>query len=215
MWFWFWLHGSGWAEAGIGDEAAHANAHANLTALYLSDALGDHLHAVWQCGSGVPEARCSWQEEPGEYRWILRRNGDQIRIQILEFDDVYQHRPDEAGSLLFETWQDWSTLAHAITLGASQTLEKHGQSAYEAQWGHPFPSATLALIRARLLQGREPSRSGDMGGHWGRGSVVRGHRRPSPMNSPVRPKSGRSPFRCMSRQSAVACNRQQIRLAAR
>jgi hypothetical protein len=156
MWFWFWVHGSGWAEAGIGDDVGHAN----LTASYLSDALGDLLYAVLRCANGAPEARCSWEDEPREYRWILGRDGDQVHLRILGFDDVYERRPDEAGELLFETRQDWVTVARSIALGASRTLEKHGEDGYRNQWGYPFPIATLALIRAGLDAASEADPTG-------------------------------------------------------
>ena len=146
MWFWFRLAGPGSAEAGIGDDVGHAI----ITASYLSDALGDLLHALWLCGSGAPEARCSWQEEPGEFRWVCRRQGDDIQLRILAFDDYYRHRPDAEGAVVFETRQDWEVVTRAIALGASRAVEKHGEAEYRNEWGHPFPTATLALIRAQL-----------------------------------------------------------------
>jgi hypothetical protein len=156
MWFWFWVRGSGWAEAGIGN----SDGHVNLTASYLSDALGDLLYAVWQCASGAPETRCSWEDEPGEYRWIRRRDGDQIHRRILRFDDLNKRRPDEVGELLFDTRQDWATIARSVALGAARTLEKHGEYDYRNEWGHPFPTATLALIRARLDAASEADPTG-------------------------------------------------------
>ena len=145
MWFEFRLTGSGWAEAGIGDDANHANP----TASYLSDALGDLLRAVLRMIEGGEESRCSWEEEPGEFRWIFRRDGANVWLRLLEFDDLYGHRPDDAGRLVFETRQDVAALARAIALGASQVLERYGEKGYEDRWGRfPFPTSILTQIQA-------------------------------------------------------------------
>ena len=156
MWFEFRLVGWGWAEAGIGDDVGHAT----VPASYIGDALGDLLYAVWLCASGAPETRCSWLDEPGEYRWILRREADEVRLLILEFPDDHPPRPDGVGALLFETRQDWSAIARPIALAASRILEKHGESGYLSEWGHPFPSATLALIRTRLHEASDDPETG-------------------------------------------------------
>jgi hypothetical protein len=48
---------------------------ATITASYLMDALGLLLEDVGSMLEGVDEARCSWEEEPGEYRWIFEGMG--------------------------------------------------------------------------------------------------------------------------------------------
>lgn len=149
VWFSFTLQGSGWAEGAVGDDERHAR----MTVSYLTDALGDLLEAVWRSGNGEAEARCSWEDEPGEYRWILTRAGEDVHVRILEFADRYPSRPDDAGMLLFETRQPWPVLARAIALGASRTLEQHGEADFLTNWGKPFPTAMLARVRARLRSG--------------------------------------------------------------
>ncbi len=147
MWFEFRLTGTGWAEAGIGDDANHAT----LTASYLSDALGDLLYAVWRVLEGDAEARCSWEDEPGEFRWILRRDKDRVWLRILEFGDLYQHRPDDAGRLLYETTQDAASFARAIALGASRALAEYGEQGYQQRWARfPFPAPVLRKVQLAL-----------------------------------------------------------------
>jgi hypothetical protein len=95
--------------------------------------------------------RCSWLEEPGEYRWIFRRDEETVTLRILEFPGSHPARPDEAGTVVFETSQAVDRLAQAIALGASRTLEKHGDVGYEGQWRTaPFPVGLLRLINARF-----------------------------------------------------------------
>jgi hypothetical protein len=85
----------GWAECRIRVDAAAAN----LTASYLSDALGDLCSAVIALLRGEAQARVSFEEEPGEYRWLFERSGpDRLRIRIREFEDVMDHAPDKDGS---------------------------------------------------------------------------------------------------------------------
>jgi hypothetical protein len=154
------LTGRGWAEARIADDASHAI----LTASYLSDALGDLLEAVGRLLEGASEARCSWEEEPGEYRWIFTRTDDSdAQLNILAFDDMYSRpatlpgvaqphpQPDERGELRFSTTQPISVLAGAIADGAAATLDELGEENYLAEWVEaPFPTARLAFIRKHL-----------------------------------------------------------------
>ncbi len=145
MWFEFRLTGSGWAEAEIGDEASHTN----LTASYLSDALGDYSCTRFGAWSRVTRRLAApGRRNPGEFRWTFRRNGDRVSLRLLQFDDAYEHRPDDAGRLIFETQQDTAVLARAIALGASQTLERYGEQGYEDLWGRfPFPTHILGQIQ--------------------------------------------------------------------
>src|SRR5690349_4440222 len=79
------LTGLGWAEARISDGRSDAT----FTASYLEHALGDLLEAVGILLEGADEARCSWMEEPGEYRWVFRREGSAVQLRVLGFADMY------------------------------------------------------------------------------------------------------------------------------
>jgi hypothetical protein len=68
----------------------------------LDDALGSLLSALVGITLGSQEARCAWEEEPGEHRWILTPAGDRLRVRILAFEDVYDTSPDERGRVLFD-----------------------------------------------------------------------------------------------------------------
>ena len=93
------LVGDGWAKCSlrIGEKGA------TLTASYLSDALADLASAVAAALRGSLRSTFSFTEEPGEYRWILeRRPKGRTRIRILEFPQLWGHRPDEEGTVLFD-----------------------------------------------------------------------------------------------------------------
>src|SRR5688572_825860 len=93
------LTGTGWSECrvSIGDS------HCDLTASYLSDALGDLAAAVedvlrWP---GV-DSQAVFVEEPGEYRWrFLAAGEDRVVVKILEFPD-WGGKEDSAGKVIFE-----------------------------------------------------------------------------------------------------------------
>lgn len=141
------LTGAGWAEASIsGGEAS-----ATLRASYLGDALGDLLEAVGVLLEGATGARCSWEDEPGEYRWIFSRRGEDVHVQVLGFEDSYLRKPDAAGTVVYESTLPLLGLAVAMADGAQAVLDEHGADGYMAKWiGHPFPTEHLAMIRARL-----------------------------------------------------------------
>lgn len=156
------LTGAGWAEARIADGITEAV----ITASYLSDALGDLLQAVGRLLEGAAEARCSWEEEPGEYRWIFLRAGNDVTLKILAFDDMWgwpaeeggvavpSPEPDERGELQFSTTQPLAVLARAIADGAQAILDEYGEAGYLAEWiDAPFPAPALALIRQHLPEG--------------------------------------------------------------
>lgn len=80
------LTGVGWAEADI----ACGESRAMLTASYLRDALGDLLRAVGEVAHRGGVVRCSWEEEPGEFRWVFTIVAPgQVQLRILWFDDMY------------------------------------------------------------------------------------------------------------------------------
>ena len=157
------LDGSGWSQArvALGDQFVE------LSASYLTDALGDLLRAVQRLCEGATSERVSWALEPGEYRWLFRRDGHSAGVRILEFGADYFDRPaDEAGREVLAGTVSLGALAKAVATGAREVLERHGESGYQEQWiEHPFPTAALRVLEAygpigsRLVRRRTPRRS--------------------------------------------------------
>jgi hypothetical protein len=143
MEFFYRLTGAGWSVARIGDERGWAE----IPASYLSDALGDLLAALVRLGGGDSEARFSWDSEPAEYRWILRRDGGEVAVRILWFYDIYKSQHDEAGKLVFETRRPLAELRRVIAAAAAQVLAELGEDGYRDHWvEHPFPTAALRAL---------------------------------------------------------------------
>lgn len=142
------LVGTGWSEARfvVGD------AWVGLTASYLEDALGGLLGSLLMIALGDELlARCAWEEEPGEYRWIFTRTGDRLRVQILAFDDVYDQSPDEKGRPLFDEESDTRSVIEAVAAGAERVLDEHGAAGYREKWvDHDFPTDELQQLKRYL-----------------------------------------------------------------
>src|SRR5262245_32400870 len=84
------LTGSGWSACTLemyGQKCV-------TTASYLSDALRELVEGANHMLSGGHEARFRFDEEPGEYRWILRSVQDGgVSVRILEFPELWAEKP--------------------------------------------------------------------------------------------------------------------------
>lgn len=140
------LTGRGWSAATIADRETHAE----LTASYLSDALGSLARAVLGLLHGMEAVNVSWKEEPGEYRWLLTRAEEMVTIRILWFDSQFPERPDEEGQTVFETTCRLVDFAGQMTSQLQALLDDPGEAEYKRQWGMEFPRAEyVALVRLR------------------------------------------------------------------
>lgn len=146
------LDGAGWASATVGDGVSNVE----ITASYLGDALGDLLRATESLLQGDTEARCSWEEEPGEYRWLFTSDGGDVDLQILRLPDNFPPLADSEGVEIFRTSESLSSVAADIADAAQRLLDEYGEAGYLRLWGrHSFPIESLRGIR-RLLAGRTP-----------------------------------------------------------
>lgn len=142
------LIGRGWSECII--EVDEQKVH--LTASYLSDALADLLDAVVSLVKGADEATVSFTEEPGEYRWRLKRSSqDRIWIVIYWFDEIWSDRSDERGEIILEAQCRLRTFAGAVLSASQRVLATHGLEGYRQQWvKHEFPVSLQAKLQASL-----------------------------------------------------------------
>lgn len=147
----FKLIGPGWAEGRL----AIGDGWVEVTASYLGDALGDLLRAVRELTEGADQARASWDEEPGEYRWIFRRTKANIQVMILSFREWrgVVDAPDSKGRPLFDAKCGLSDLVGAIAGGARRVLEEHGSEGYRTRWiEHVFPEGDLEVLERWLSE---------------------------------------------------------------
>jgi hypothetical protein len=141
------LTGVGWGEAIVGCNEKTVT----LTTSYLTDVLHDLLTAVQLLLEGATESRCSWDLEPGQYRWIFVRNAGSANLQILGMDDFWNDIPDDEGTEIFTCTEPLLAMATGIVLGIQSVLDQYGEDEYLERWvEHPFPTAILRAVK-RLL----------------------------------------------------------------
>jgi len=130
------LAGSGWLEASISDGLQHRD----LSATHVgSDALWGLAPSVNALLGTAERAACIWREEPGEYRWLLERHGENLTVSILWFDQDFPQLPDEKGTIVFSTECRLLKFAIQVKTQLRELLERHGASEYQLLWKHPFP----------------------------------------------------------------------------
>lgn len=140
----------GWSEVRVSD-GEHV---ALVEAWHLSDALRDLLEAVALAVEGVHEARCSWlHDEPGEWRWVLRRLGEKVELRVLEFDTA-RDAPDEQGREIFRTVQPARRLGRVVLSAGQRVLDDFGKEGEIDEWvQHPIPVPQLERLRRAIKLG--------------------------------------------------------------
>ena len=142
------LIGRGWARVSVEIEGRTIE----LIASYLSDALGDMAAGAIALLSGEQEVRFSFQDEPGEYRWIFTSEGEEgLRLNILSFQDCFAAPSDHGGTVILEgstaRWEFASEVAEVL----DRIVDSIGVVAYEAEWCGAFPSQNREQLK-RLLK---------------------------------------------------------------
>jgi hypothetical protein len=133
------LGGTGWSHARL----AFGDRSTEMIASYMTDALRDLLEAVLSLRTGATSAQVSWEEEPGEFRWLFVRDGADVEVRVLWFLRDPGGEEQIAGRVALDA------LVSAVTSAARHVLEKHGEEGYLGQWvRHPFPTATLHALEA-------------------------------------------------------------------
>jgi hypothetical protein len=144
------LTGTGWSECRL----AIGDVRCEVTASYLSDALGDLALAIEDVlrSPGV-DAYVVFVEEPGEFRWRLVAAGEErVRVEIVEFPE-WGGRGDEAGKTIFDAECDRRSLGRAVAVELRRLLDAHGEHGYRKKWvNDDFPTERLSAIEKRLAQ---------------------------------------------------------------
>jgi len=141
---------SGWAECTVQAE----NISQELSASYLSNALGNLVLAAAAILAGLRSVATSFDEEPGEYRWVIEYTGGvEISLKILSFNELWGNKPNSEGKILIQTTCYPLVFGEAVANAASRVLEKYGTQGYVEKWlEHEFPSRELNLLNEYIAQ---------------------------------------------------------------
>ena len=144
------LTGKGWAECFL----QIGGASSTITASYLSDPVSDLIVASEQLLQGAVEQRVSFLEEPGEFRLILSpETPSLLHVRVLSFTDSHPHRPDSAGSIIFDSQCDLLRFARAVSRTFQSVLDLHGVVGYKELWStSDFPLSSLQSLKQSIRQ---------------------------------------------------------------
>jgi hypothetical protein len=148
--FIFGLFENGWVNGTISDDLIDFR----VSASYLSDGLADLIICVWKLLEGENETFCSWQEEPGEYRWLFLREGDQVKLRILWFEDTFSKYKDVKGKEMFCAYEDIIKFSRSIIRGFDKLKFEFGVDGYKQRWRYEFPEEKLDGLKSsfRILK---------------------------------------------------------------
>src|ERR1700722_4464799 len=135
------LTATGWARCTV---SADGHKH-ELSASYLSDALGKLVLAAIAVLAGAHSISVGFDEEPGEYRWsIVYTGNDMVRVSILSFRDLWGNQPDVDGTPMISFTCAPIELGKAVQKAAEDVLNKHGPAGYKERWArYDFPLREL------------------------------------------------------------------------
>lgn len=138
------LLNAGWAECTV----RVGSISQELSASYLSDALGNLVLAAVGVLAGLHCVATSFDEEPGEYRWVIERaSGADISLKVVAFDELWANKPNSEGKVLVETTCHPLLFGEAVHRAATAVLAEHGEAGYREKWvEHDFPSRQLELL---------------------------------------------------------------------
>jgi hypothetical protein len=142
------LTGTGWSNCRI----TIGETSCAISASYLSDALGELADAIRHIVCGADRARTSFDEEPGEFRWIFLRNDQCVEVSILFFEELWGGKTDEQGRVLFNGTCSVSELSLAMKNMLEDVLTKNGIKGYKEKWvEHDFPTDAYLWVCEKLL----------------------------------------------------------------
>ncbi|HEY0069091.1 MAG TPA: hypothetical protein VGE04_03890 [Chloroflexia bacterium] len=148
----------GWATAHISDSVNELTIHpSRVTGSGIED-LADKVVALLRADrEGISTTlRCSWGDEPGEYRWVLENHTGSVRIYILWFDIPWSHLADDKGEVLFSTECSLLKFAIQVKTELRAALDTLGEVEYKQRVRRDFPQRTYdelkSLVREEQLR---------------------------------------------------------------
>jgi hypothetical protein len=136
----------GWIHA----ELITEHASIAMDASYLSDGPLDFVSSVRRAVEGEHGVTCSWQEEPGTYRFQFQPRNEEIEMTIYFFEESFSNQDTAKGSVRFHTVIPKVELARGTLRGFDRFLYEIDEETYLEQWSHPAPIVELDRLREAL-----------------------------------------------------------------
>jgi hypothetical protein len=138
------LVGTGWSRCTIRADGNEVE----LTASYLSNALGQLVLSAIAIITGFRQTSFSFDEEPGESRWVLETvDINVIELSVFEFEELWGNKPNRDGTQLLALSLRPITYARAVCAAAHAVLAEYGADGYKQKWSeHSFPERELEIL---------------------------------------------------------------------
>lgn len=134
----------GWADASVSCEG---NTYNIDSISYLGDSFLELSEAVKSLLNGASEASCFFEHEPGQTRFRLFREGEDITLQIYQFENELAEDPWEKGEKVFECITQLKRLKSQYLNEADKIIKNIGIEKYKERWGYEFPKEVYECIK--------------------------------------------------------------------
>jgi hypothetical protein len=132
----------GWIEVALATEDNEVK----FIASYLSDAPNDLINALILLIEGANETTCLWQDEPGEYRWVFKKQGTHFELKILRLEEIFNRQNNENAHLIFCGTDILVKFVHRVLREFNTIKARHTVYGYKNLWGHEFPSKAIEQL---------------------------------------------------------------------
>ena len=138
----------GWAVASLTDDVSRIEM---VPTLIFNDPLADLARACVALLDTVNSPHltrlaCSWPDEPGEWRWLLEKQGTTLRVRILRFDYGLAE-PEDTGEVVFTTACSLLKLAIQVKTQLRDIFSAIGAEEYHRRTRHLFPETQLHQLK--------------------------------------------------------------------
>lgn len=140
------LIGRGWMKAELTNEEDVTN----LTASRLSDGIRDFVTAIFLLLEGNVTSQCSWQEEPGQYRWIFQINNSIVKVRVLWFEQAFSRLDNIKGQEVFLGEESLMHFGRMVARSIQKLIDYHGEKEYYEKWGYEFPRKEFERLKKSL-----------------------------------------------------------------
>lgn len=134
------LTGHGWIDATLKDENDNAKI---ITASYLSDAPYDLIIALALICEGLNETMCLWNDEPGAYQWIFKRQNNYLELKIFQSEHTFKNPSIEKSHIMFSGHENLAKFAHRVLREFKIIKAEYTTDGYKNLWGYEFPLQAL------------------------------------------------------------------------
>lgn len=119
-----------------------------------SDVIAELLLAVGRVVRGSVEERVSFDHEPAEIRWTLRRDDENVSVSVESFE---RWGSASGGNLEWQgSWSNASFLGQKFLVATESFLRDVGSDRYSSEWpSYAMPDDAIAELRVSLNSAAE------------------------------------------------------------